>query len=364
MRVLLCGGGSAGHVNPALAIAQTIVKNSPESKIAYVATKRGIENDLVEYKKYHIDVKGFKRGISLSNINNLSLMIKAVKRCKEIIKDFCPDVIVGTGGYATYPVILAGYKLGIKTVLHESNAQPGKAIKMLENKANIIFTNFDESKRYFKNKEKVIHVGNPLRSTFANYDKEKIKEKLDIKEKHVILCFGGSLGATKINNSAIEIIENFIRYNTDTRFILSTGKRGYYDVVESLRAKQLDRLKNVTVCEYIHDMAEKMAIADIVISRAGAMTISELSAMKKCAILIPSPNVTNNHQLKNAKALEEKDATLLVLENKTYELVDLVKELLSNEMMRHKKEENISKFYLPQANKEIYEAIKDLVKNN
>ena len=154
MRVLLCGGGSAGHVNPALAIAQTIIKNAPESKIAYVATVSGIENELVDYKKYHIDVSGLKRKISLSNVKSVIQAVKATNKSKEIIRDFCPDIIVGTGGYATYPVITAGHKLGIKTVLHESNAYPGKAIKMLEGKADIIFTNFKESSKYFKKKER------------------------------------------------------------------------------------------------------------------------------------------------------------------------------------------------------------------
>ena len=361
MRVLLCGGGSAGHVNPALAIAQTIVKNAPESKIAYVATVSGIENELVEYKKYHIDVSGLKRKISLSNIKSIMQSFKAIKKSKEIINDFCPDIIVGTGGYATFPVISAGHKLGIKTVLHESNAYPGKAIKMLEGKADIIFTNFESSKKYFKRKEKIIHVGNPLRHGFSEYDKQKIKNKLEINEEYVILCYGGSLGAEKINASAIEIIENFVRYTGNVRFILATGKRGYYEVIEKLKQKRLNKLKNITVCEYIHDMPEKMAVADIVIARAGAMTISELSAMGKCSILIPSPNVADNHQYKNAIALEKKDAAIVVSEDKTYSLIDIIKEILANPSIRQTKEANIKSFYMPNANKEIYKKITELV---
>lgn len=362
MRVLLCGGGSAGHVNPALAIAQTIIKNAPESKVAYVATISGIENELVDYKKYHIDVTGLKRKFSLSNVKSVYQVIKATKKSKEIIKDFCPDIIVGTGGYATYPVINAGHKLGIKTVLHESNAFPGKAIKMLEGKADIIFTNFEASKKYFKHKEKIVHVGNPLRYGFCEYDKQEVKRKLGISEKYVILCYGGSLGAEKINVSAQEIIENYVRYNNDVRFILSTGKRCYYEVMEKLKSKRLNKLKNVSVYEYINDMPQKMAIADIVVSRAGAMTISELSAMGKCAILIPSPNVTDNHQFKNAKALEEKKAAIVITEDKTYTLTDTIKELLINHKEREEREENIKKFYLSNANKEIYQKIVELIK--
>lgn len=361
MRVLLCGGGSAGHVNPALAIAETIVKNAPESKIAYVATVSGIENELVDFKKYHIDVSGLKKKAALSNLKSIMQMLKATKKSKEIIKDFCPDIIVGTGGYATFPVISAGHKLGIKTVLHESNAYPGKAIKMLEKSADVIFTNFESSEVYFRKKEKIIHVGNPLRHGFREFNKQEIKKRLGIKEEYVVLCYGGSLGAEKINSSAIEIIENFIRYNSNIRFILSTGKRCYYDVLEKVKKKRLEKLKNVTICEYIYDMAEKMAIADIVISRAGAMTISELSAMGKCAILIPSPNVANNHQLKNAMALEKKDAAIVITEDKTYALTDTIKELLSKEKQRKTKEQNIKQFYLSNANKIIYQKICELV---
>ena len=223
MRVLLCGGGSAGHVNPALAIGETIQRNLPGSQIAYVVTSTGIENKLVNYKKYSINVKGFKRSASISNFKSAFLLMDAIKKSKKIIKDFCPDVIIGTGGYATYPVVYAGQKMGIKTVLHESNACPGKAIKMLENKVDLIFTNFAESEKFFKNKNraKIIRVGNPLRNGFEEYDKEELKERLNIKEKYVILCYGGSLGAEKINNSAIEIIENYIRYQENIRFIFA-----------------------------------------------------------------------------------------------------------------------------------------------
>ncbi len=356
MRVLLCGGGSAGHVNPALAIGETIQRNLPGSQIAYVVTSTGIENKLVKYKKYSINVKGFKRSASISNFKSAFLLMDAIKKSKKIIKDFCPDVIIGTGGYATYPVVYAGQKMGIKTVLHESNACPGKAIKMLENKVDLIFTNFAESEKFFKNKNraKIIRVGNPLRNGFEEYDKEELKERLNIKEKYVILCYGGSLGAEKINNSAIEIIENYIRYQENIRFIFATGKRSYQDVLESLKNKRLNRLKNVSVSEYIYDMPEKMAIADIVISRSGAMTISELAASKKCSILIPSTNVTNNHQMKNAKALEKEGAAIVVPESETYTLIDIIKDLISNNTKRTKMEKNINKFHFPDAKKNIY----------
>ena len=155
MRVLLCGGGTAGHVNPAIAIGEIILKNEPEAKIAYVVTKNGIENELVKFKKYTIDVKGLKKGFGLSNLKRLIMMSRAIKESKKIINEFRPDVIVGTGGYATFPVIFAGQKMGIKTVLHESNYYPGKAIKMLAKKTSLVLVNFNETMQLLKKNKNV-----------------------------------------------------------------------------------------------------------------------------------------------------------------------------------------------------------------
>ncbi len=362
MRVLLCGGGSAGHVNPALAIAETIISNSPSSKVAYVATISGIENDLVEFHKYHINVSGLKRNL-ISNVKSLYLNLKAIKESKAIINDFCPDIIIGTGGYATYPVIYAGHKLGIPTAVHESNVIPGKAIKMLQNYVDVIFTNFEESKEYFKRKEKVICVGNPLRHGFEYNSKEDLKQKYGIKEKFVILCYGGSLGAEKINEAAVNLIENFIRYNKDVRFIWATGKRNYYDVRRMLENKRLNKLENLNVFEYLYDMPEKMALADLVICRAGAMTISELSALGKASIMIPSPNVANNHQYKNAQTLANIGATKLITEDQLYKIIDVTKEIIFNEKIRKNLEEAIKKINKGNTNKKIYKKIFEIVHN-
>ena len=359
MRVLLCGGGSAGHVNPALAIAETILKNAPKSKVAYVCTVSGIENDLVHMKKYHIDVSGINKHSLTKNIKSVFLAIKAIKKSKEIIQDFSPDVVIGTGGYATFPVISAAKKLKIKTVLHESNAFPGRTIKLLESKADLILTNFLDSEKYFKDKSKIECVGNPVREKFLSSNREVAKEK--IKQRYVILCCGGSLGAEKINEAAIDIVENFIRYRPDVKLILSTGKKSYYDVCETVRKKRLDKLENFSILEYIHDMANKMAMADIVISRAGATTISELATMQKCSILIPSPNVANNHQYKNAKALEEDGAAIVITEDRLYTLTDVAKDLIGDREKRKSMERKIKSFYNPNANQKIYESIMNLV---
>lgn len=357
MRVLFCGGGTAGHIYPNLAIAETIKENVPNCKLAYVVTENGMENSLVNCKKYSIDVTGLKKLSLLHNIRSASKMIKAQRECKKIIREFRPDIIVGTGGYATFPVVYSGYKMGIKTVLHESNVIPGKTIKLLVKYATKIFINFEETLKYLKNKDKVLRVGNPLRKGYEVYEKEIIKRQLGINEQKVIVCFGGSLGASKINRASIELIKNYIQFEKNIRFIWATGRKEYFEIKKKLSSEGILNLKNVDVQEFIHNMPEVIACADVVISRAGAVTLSELSASKKCSILIPSPNVSNNHQYKNAKTIVDKNGALLITENNIYMLTDTVKELINDDKKRKELEENISKFHLKSTNKLIFNEI-------
>ena len=360
MRILFCGGGTAGHVNPAIAVAQTFLRNNPENKVAYVATVNGIENQLVPFKKYHIDVVGLKRKLTVRNLKFFVKQMKAIRQCEKIIEEFHPNVIFGTGGYATYPVIIAGHKKGIKTVLHESNAIPGKAIMALEKKVDKILVNFEESKKYLTCKEKVIWVGNPLRSGFENKDKETSKKALGIKEKYVVLCMSGSLGAERMNDSSIELIDNLIKYREDIFFAFSTGKKEYEKTIEKLKNRGLDRLKNVLVSDYFSNIYEYMSASDVVISRAGAMSISELACMKKATILVPSPNVTNNHQRINAETLSNSGAAIMISENRLYTLVDTVKELLVDTKSQKELEDAIGTFAKKDTNKEIYNTIINL----
>ena len=353
MRVLFCGGGTAGHVNPALAVAQTVMRNSSDNKVAYVATLTGIENRLVDFKKYQIDVVGLKRSLSLKNIEFAFKQFKALDKCKEIIKEFRPDIIFGTGGYATYPVIVAGKKLGVKTVLHESNVVPGKAILHLEKKVDKIFVNFKESEKYFKCKEKIIHTGNPLRNNIE-IGKEEARKQLGIKHKNVILCTSGSLGSNRVNRAAVEIIDSFAMQNKDVLFICATGKNEYKSMVDMLERRGISRLDNVIIEEYFMNLPVIMSASDIVISRAGAMTISELAYLNKASILIPSPNVTNNHQYKNASELEKSGAAILVTEDRLYTLIDVIKSILFDEKKKRELETRISQYGIRDANKRIY----------
>ncbi len=357
MRVLLCGGGTAGHVNPALAIAETIEQNALGSEFAYVVTENGIENRLVKYKKYTIKIKGLKKGI-LPNIKVVYLAIKSIKSSKKIIKEFNPDVVIGTGGYSCFPVIYAAHKMGIKAVIHESNAYPGKTTRLLSKYADIIFLNYAESLKYFKDKRTIVS-GVPYLKGFLRSSIEQADRKSGIK---TILCFGGSLGAEKINECAIMICEKIILKDKSVRMIWGCGKREYSKCTEMLKSKGIYENDRIILRDYIDDMPRVIANADIVICRAGAMSIAEMAYNKKCTVFIPSPNVTDNHQYKNARALSDMDAAYLIEERDIATVPETVKSLLERHEERSRLSENIGKLCVRNSNKIIFDAIRDLIK--
>ncbi len=369
MRVLLTGGGTGGHVNPALAIADVIKKYDPDAVIAYVGTKRGIENRLVSkegYPIYHVEARGFSRSLSPKNLITAWYYFTAPSAAKKVIKEFAPDIVIGTGGYVCYAPLKAAAKLGIPTLVHESNALPGRAVKMLQNSVDRVLLNFPQSEKELTAKEKLRVVGNPLRGEFGSYTRAQARKQLGIGDeyKHVLLSYGGSLGARAINDSALEIIEKYLVSHPEVLHIHATGRGNFEEFERSLRERGLESQKNVEASEYIYDMPLKMAAADLVISRAGAMTVTEMAKMKKACIMIPSPYVTDNHQYKNAKVLADADAVVLIEEKELVDkrIVKEVEELLGNAKRRHEMETNISEFAGEDAKELIYKEIKELVK--
>lgn len=372
MRVLLTGGGTGGHVNPALAIGNTIMQNEPGSVIGYVGTPKGIENKLVpeEYRMYHVDIQGIRRSLSLSNLRTAYLTVVSPIRAKKIIKEFKPDIVIGTGGYVCWPVIKAAASLKIPTALHESNAVPGVAVKALSRYVDRVYVNFEETLDYLSCKDKLMHVGNPLKSGFSSVEKDFARQEIKMPEscKYMILSYGGSLGAQIINESVIEVMKNFSSKHPEIYHVHACGARGYESIRAAFEANGLDKYENLSLNEYIYDMPMKMAAADVVISRAGAMTVSELAMSGKTAIFIPSPNVTNNHQYKNAKVLADADSALLI-EEKDLEggkrLADELARLFAPEgdKMRAELEKKIRQFAVIDANKLIYNDLKKLIKN-
>ena len=371
MRVLITGGGTGGHVNPALAIANTIKQNDPDAVIAYVGTKRGIENKLVPkagYPMYYVDVKGIKRSLSPSNIKAAYLALTSPIKAKKIIREFKPDIVVGTGGYVSWPVVKAASQMGIPTALHESNAIAGVAVKMLQKSVDRIYLNFEKTGESLScDRAKLMKVGNPILGGFSSMTREEARAKLGIpdKYKYVILSYAGSMGAEKVNDAVLCLMREFTSKHPEVYHIHATGSIELELCTSQFKDMGLDKCENIELCEYIYDMPVRMAAADITINRAGAMTISELAATGKCSIFIPSPNVAENHQYKNAKVLSDAGAAALFEEKELTDgakpLIEVLEKLLSDEgdELRAERSEKIRQFAVSDANKLIYN---DLVK--
>lgn len=319
MRVLMTCGGTGGHINPAIAIANTIKANIPDAEILFVGTKRGKEGDLVPRAGYEIrfvESRGFRRSLSPANIKALYRALVSPYEAKRLIREFNPDVVVGTGGYACWPVLKGASMLGVPGAVHESNAIPGMAVKRLQKSVDKILVNFERTADFISRKEKVVRVGNPLTGGFFNMEKSVARGKHDIPEDALcVLSYGGSGGAEFLNGIALEVMKKYIAARREIVFIHAAGARDYPSTKTRFDELGLDKCPNIRLYEYIYDMPEYMAAADVVICRAGAMTISELSMMGKASIMIPSPNVVDNHQYKNAKVLADAGATCLLEES-------------------------------------------------
>lgn len=326
MKIIVTAGGTGGHIFPALAIINKIKEKEPDSEILYIGTTDRMEKDIIP--KAGIDFIGIKmmglnRKNILKNIDVITSLKKAIDKSKEIIKKFNPDIVIGVGGYITFPVIYAANKLGYKTFIHEQNSIAGLSNKILKNKVNKIGVSLEYSKRFFPN-NKTIFTGNP-RSEEVFYSKSASKTKYGLsKDKKLVLVVMGSLGSYTINNIMKEIIQKFD--GKDYEVLLVTGKR-YYE-----NYKNVVIPKNVKLIPFIDDMPGVLKITDLIITRAGASTIAEITALGLPSIMIPSPYVTHNHQYKNAKVLKNAGASILIEEKNLSSdiLINNIDEILNN----------------------------------
>ena len=312
MRILLSGGGTAGHINPAVAIAKTVAGHEPGSSILFVGTPNGMEQRLVPREGFPIrsvEVMGLRRKLTLENVKVAVNYFTSIRDAGKIIDEFRPDVVVGTGGYVCAPVIKAAFKRRIPTLIHEQNVFPGLAIKMLAKKADVTAISFDETRSMMDAKNMVL-TGNPLRpDLFDPIDAESVRAGLELPTGPVVLMFGGSLGAERMNDALVEMLK---AGNPDFNLVAATGEKHYQGVMDALKGVTLG--KNVKIFPYIYNMKEMFAMADLAVCRAGAITVSELSALGKAAVLIPSPYVAHNHQEYNARYLEKNGAAKVLLE--------------------------------------------------
>ena len=337
MKILFAAGGTGGHINPALAVAGEIRDTQPDADILFVGTKDKMESRLVPAAGFNfttITISGFQRKISLENIKrNLQTLINLVIsffQVKKLLRDFAPDVVVGFGGYVSGPVLRAAAKKGIKTVIHEQNAFPGMANKALAKTAERTLLTVPEAAKLMTSKNEPIITGLPVRGEILSADKKLAREKLGIPtDAFLVFSTGGSLGARAINDVMLGVIPKL----TDKAwFIHGYGKFGGY-VLDKFKENGIDvKAPNTDIREYIYDMADCLAAADLIVSRAGASSLAEIQALGKAAVLIPSPNVAENHQYHNAMAMVNRDAALIIEEkNLTPEkLQSEIEELMSD----------------------------------
>lgn len=371
MRALLAGGGTAGHINPALAIAKTIKEKDPDAQILFVGNKTGLEQRLVKNAGFEIasiSVSGFKRSFSPSAVvHNFKTAVKAATASSvsaKIIKDFKPDICIGTGGYVSGPVMRAAQKLKIPVIIHEQNAFPGVTTKMLSQKAEYVMLAVDEARKHFDGTPNFVLTGNPIRPEVLRADETKAKARLKKEGKPLVLSFGGSLGARKLNEGVAELIA---RSGKDGKYchIHAYGQYGKW-FSDLLREKGTDpdKCDNLDIREYIDDMAECMAAADVVICRCGAITLSELQALGKASVLIPSPNVAENHQYHNAMALVRNNAAVVIEEKELTDksITQAVDRLLSDKTELRKISDNARKMAITDANERIWKVIEKVLK--
>ena len=373
MRILMTGGGTAGHVNPALAIAATIKEKHPDAEIAFVASAlpRDKALDLVPragYPLHTVHIEGLARPLwKPANIKIPFLMVKSRAEAGKIIDEFAPDLIIGTGGFACWPVCRMGVARGIPTALHESNAIPGMAITRLAGKADLIMVNFEETVERLGEKGKsgrIVRVGNPMMPGFKTVNREEARRTLGLAPDELyILSFGGSLGAEYLSDAVVKLAAE-LTSTPNVRLLHAAGKRDYDRLRADWDKTPAASCERMRLVDYIYDMPIQMAAADLVISRAGAMSLSELALLGKAAVLVPSPYVAEQHQLKNAMTLVHKGAAVCVEEHTLAEgaLTARVQELIADPDARRDMGENIRAFACPDAGERIYEGLCEILR--
>ncbi|MDD3346628.1 undecaprenyldiphospho-muramoylpentapeptide beta-N-acetylglucosaminyltransferase [Oscillibacter sp.] len=322
-RVIFTCGGTAGHVNPAVALAQLMQKENRSTEVLFVGAERGLEKDLIPKAGYDfrtVHISSFHRSVKPRELrhNAVSLcnLLRAPREARAILREFRPDVVIGTGGYASFPMVKAAAKAGIPTAVHESNMVPGLTTQMLEPFASRICVGFEACRAQYRHPEKVLVTGTPVRGDFFSLTKEEAKRRLGVDDgRALIVSFWGSLGASDMNRAMADFLA-LEAAKEPFHHIHGAGKSGYPMMQKLLAQKGVDLAAHpsLSLREYIYDMATVMRAADLVISRAGASTISELTALGVPALLVPSPHVTNNHQEKNARVLEAAGGAAVLLE--------------------------------------------------
>lgn len=363
MRILVTGGGTGGHIYPALAFIRYVQKIQPDSEFLYVGTHRGLENKIVpetgiSFKT--IKIQGFKRSLSLDNVKTVKLFIESIKRSKEILREFKPDVVIGTGGYVSGSVVYAATRMKIPTIVHEQNSVPGITNKFLSRFADRVAICFPDAAQYFA-AEKTVLVGNPRAQEVVASGKSDVLAEYGLKsEIPTVLIFGGSQGALKINQAVIQALPKFAQ--KDYQVLYASGDRYFNEITEKF---DIDKISpNLSLQPYIKNMTDVMANVNLLIGRAGATSIAEFTALGLPAILIPSPYVTNDHQTKNAQSLVNAGAVEMIADAELTgeNLVAAVDAIMNDAEKREAMAKASCQEGIPDAAERLWSLVNDIVK--
>ena len=371
MNILFTCGGTAGHVNPAVALARIFQEREPGCRVLFVGADGGMETRLVPKEGYPIEtvrITNFHRSLAPAdiahNLGTLRNMYTSQKQARRIVDEFRPDLVVGTGGYASFPVVKEAARRHIPTAVHESNAVPGLTTKALSKVVDCVMVGFEESRSHYDHPEKVVVTGTPVRGDFFRYTRQEAREKLGFTDdRPLLLSYWGSLGAEAMNRRMVDFIAKECYEGAPCRHIHGAGRDFAWMQEELLRRGLKLGDNGVELREYIYDMPLVMAAADVVLCRAGASTISELTAIAKPSILVPSPNVTANHQEKNARVLADQGAAVLLLEkdcqgDALYKQAD---GLLRDRPRREEMVRALNSMAVPDAGEKIYQTLREVM---
>ena len=371
MNVIFTCGGTAGHINPAISVANLLRARKPETKILFVGAEGEMETQLVPREGYDLEtikISSYSRKLTPKgiwhNLTTLKYLRDARKKADRIIRDFRPDVIVGTGGYASFPMLRQGAKRGIPTAVHEANAMPGLTTRMVADSASRIMVCFEESKAHYKHPDRVQVVGMPVRQEFLYTTRAEARARLGLGEEPLLISAWGSQGAREMNKIMADFLALEVRDGCPWRHVHATGSYGWRWMPDLVAEKGVDLKAHpeLDMREYIHNMPELMAAADLILTRAGASSLNEIEAAGTPCIIIPSPNVTDNHQEKNARVLERQGAAMVMLEpGLTGEaLYQAAKELMQDEPRRKAMRESLQRMSVVDSAEKIYNTILEL----
>ena len=372
MRVIFTCGGTAGHVNPALALAGYMWEKDPSTAVLFVGTPTGMERGLVTKAGYDyaaVEVSSFRRRLNgeglRHNLHALRVLASSGRTARAILRSFRPDLVVGTGGYASYPMVKAAARAHIPTAVHESNIIPGLTTKMLENYADLIMVGFEDCRRHYRHPERIAVTGTPVRGDFFRLTRAEARKKLGFDDDApLVVSFWGSLGASHMNEDTVAMLRREQAEGFPFHHIHAVGSGGWDTVSRQLNDLGLTNQPRLDVRQYIYDMDVVMAAADVVLSRAGASTLSELTALGKPAVIVPSPYVVNNHQEKNARLLERHGGAVVLTEPECTgdALYDAAASILASPEKREAMARAMKELGIPDATERIYDAVTALVR--